>query len=419
VVTRAGSARPIWRVAGIRELAAVSFIGFTGVMVLLPVAPLWAVHGGAGTAGSGLVNGVMLAVTVLTQLLVPRALARFGWSAVLTTGMVALGVPAVLLAISDALPVVLVLSGARGVGFGVLTVTGSSAVAWLVEPARRGEGIGFYGLSIALPNLLILPIGPWIAVHAGYPVTFVIGALPLLGVLPARRLAHAVTVHGEGHDTQPANGADQPGHEVAAITGARSTWVDRVRLLRPMLLLLSVTLTGGALLTFMPQMVSRGAITPVALLVMGLLAAVARWRVGPVADRHGADGFLWPLLVLTVAGTVLAAWAVSDVGATRVWALLLGVAVVGVGYGAVQNLTLVVSFGVVPPARRDLASSTWNVGFDAGTGLGSIAVGAIAGLSSFRTAMLVAAAVTVVVLPLAWWRPFARPVQRPPACRVM
>ena len=54
-------------------LAAMTCAGFSGYALLLTVAPLWAVEGGAGTAGSGLVNGVLLLFTVLTQLLVPRA----------------------------------------------------------------------------------------------------------------------------------------------------------------------------------------------------------------------------------------------------------------------------------------------------------------------------------------------------------
>lgn len=390
------AARPVWRAPGMRDLAAVSFAGFSGVMVLLPVAPLWAVHGGAGTAGSGLVNGVMLAGTVLTQLLVPRALARFGWTSVLTLGLALLGVPALLYTTSDSLAVVLALSAARGAGFGLLTVTGSSVVVRLVEPARRGEAIGLYGLAVAVPNLLVLPVGPWLAEHVGFWLTFLVGAAPLLGIVSARRLARVVMA-GEAADARTAR--PRPDRDDEPV------WTARLRLLRPTLVLLSVTLAGGALITFMPQMVSAGWLTAVALFVMGLMAALARWRAGIVADRVGTHRFLWPLLLLAAAGTALIAWSVADPGSTRAWALLIGVAVVGLGYGALQNLTLVVAFEVVSPARRDLASSTWNIGFDAGTALGSVVVGALASAGSFPPALLVAAAVTVAALPLAWRRP--------------
>ena len=69
----------IWRQPGMPALVVMTTAGFSGYAVLLTIAPLWAVHGGASTAGSGLVNGVLLTFTVLTQLLVPRAAPDRSW----------------------------------------------------------------------------------------------------------------------------------------------------------------------------------------------------------------------------------------------------------------------------------------------------------------------------------------------------
>jgi predicted MFS family arabinose efflux permease len=371
-------------------LVATTMAGFCGYSVLLPVAPLWARVGGAGTAGSGLVNGVLLLFTVLTQLGVPRALRRFGWGPVLTAGMLLLGVPGVAYATSDALAPVLVLSAVRGAGFGVLTVTGSSAVAALVGPARRGEAIGVYGLAVALPNLLLLPAGPWIAERAGFWVVFAISALPVVGIPAALRLA------ADLRDTSPAHVRHDPPSPVDDPASAAYH-----HLLRPAVLLTSVTLAGGATLTFVPQMTSRGGLGAAGLLVMGLVTALGRWRAGPLADRYGPQRFLWPLLLLAAAGTALIAWSVVDVHRTKVGLFLAGAAVLGVGYGALQNLTLVVAFASVSRRHHHLASSVWNVGFDGGTALGSVAVGLIAARTSFTVAFLVAACLAVAVLPLA------------------
>ena len=62
------------------------------------------------------------------------------------------------------------LSAVRGMGFGVLTVCGSSAVAQLVEPERRGAGIGAYGLAVAVPNVFALSLAPWLVQQAGVVV---------------------------------------------------------------------------------------------------------------------------------------------------------------------------------------------------------------------------------------------------------
>jgi MFS family permease len=371
-------------------LVVVSLTGFAGYAALLPVAPLWAVHGGANEAGSGLVNGVLLLATILTQLCVPGALRRFGWRPVLAAGMVLLGVPALLYLTSDVLVPILLWSAVRGAGFGVLTVTGSSAAGLLAPASRRGEAIGIYGLAVAVPNLLLLPAGPWVAQNLGYAVVFLVSAAPLLGVPAAIALGRAVESHSANvlAPSTPEPGGTAPG------------WGAYRALLAPALLLLGVTLAGGAVLTFTPQMVGSQVLTAAGLFVMGFVAALTRWRAGLLADRHGAHRFIWPLVIVTAAGMVLIAGMVRDPAAVPAAPFLIGMVLVGTGYGALQNLTLVIAFAAVSRAHHNLASAVWNVGFDAGTAIGSVLVGALALRTTFPTAILVAGALTFVTLPL-------------------
>jgi predicted MFS family arabinose efflux permease len=169
--------------------------------------------------------------------------------------------------------------------------------------------------------------------------------------------------------------------------------------------LLAVTLAGGAVITFTPQMVDSAPVAAGGLFLMGLSAALSRWRVGAFADRHGAQRFLVPLVPLTGVGMALISWSVADSDRVRVVAFFVAMLLIGLCYGALQNLTLLISFTVVSRRHHNLASSVWNVGFDAGTAMGSVAVGVIAELTSFSTALLVAGAIAVATLPLALLRP--------------
>lgn len=384
-------------------LVVMTCAGFSGYALLLTVAPLWTVEGGATTAGSGLVNGVLLTFTVVTQLLVPRALRSLGWGPVLAVGLLLLGLPGVLMSLSDALGVILALSAVRGIGFGVLTVTGSAAVAALIGAERRGEAIGSYGLAVAVPNLVLLPAGPWVAGTAGYGVVFTLSALPLLGIPAALRLASALHLSAPDLHAATTESPDPHDRESAAYG----------RLLRPMLLLLAVTLAGGAVITFTPQMVDSPAVAAAGLFLMGLSAALSRWRIGALADRLGAQRFLVPLVPLTGAGMALVSWSLASSDGLRTGAFLVGMLLVGLCYGGLQNLTLLISFSAVSRRHHNLASAVWNVGFDAGTALGSVAVGVIAGLTSFSTALLCAGAVAVATLPLAMRRSVASSMQEP------
>ena len=385
---------PIRHLHGVRPLLAMTFAGFSGYAVLLPVAPLWTVEGGADPGQAGLVNGLLLLVTVLTQVMVSTALRRLGWGPVLVAGLVMLGAPAALLPLSNSLGLVLACSAARGVGFGILTVTGVSAVAALVDPRRRGEAIGAYGLAVAVPNVLLLPLGPWLAREIGFTPVLLLGTLPLLGVPAA--LAVAAALHQD---------AEEQVADAAASDQGPATFASVYRpLAAPVLLLLWVTLAGGALLTFAPQMVSDPLLVTAGLFTMGLVGALARWRVGMMADRFGARRFLAPIVVATACGVALVAWSIGGPGAAssagRTAAFLTGVLLLGLGYGALQNLTLVVSLAAAGRRNQHQASAVWNVGFDLGTAIGSVAVGALAVQASFSTAMWVTAGLAVLVLPL-------------------
>lgn len=391
--------QPVWRSPGMPALLALTSAGFAGFAALMPIAPLWAVHGGADEAGAGLVNGVLLAATVATQPFVPRLLRRFGTGRVLAAGLVLLGLPSPFHLVSDGLGWILLLAVFRGAGFGILTVTGSVAVARLVRPARRGAAIGAYGAAIAVPQLLLMPAGPWLAATVGPWLVFLLGTLPLLGIGAAPRLATALRARAvEARTADPAHSA-----EAASSRSARRRYVLR-GLAPPMVLLLAVTLAAGALITFVPQMSTSPAAATLGLTILTASAAVTRWRLGALADRFGPRRFMWPLVLLSAVGMVVTAAAVRDASATDVVLLPVGMVLVGTAYGGLQNLTLLVSFAAVTSREYGTASAVWNIGFDAGTALGSVSVGLLAAGVSFPFALLAAAGVSLLTLPLALLR---------------
>ena len=164
-----------------------------------------------------------------------------------------------------------------------------------------------------------------------------------------------------------------------------------------MLLLLGITLPGGALLTFAPQLVSEPALVVAMLVALNATAALSRWRIGSLADISGPRPFVAPLVVVGALGTAVVALGVRQESPVM---LLVASAVLGVAYGGLQNLTLLLAFAVVERERYGTASAVWNIGFDLGTGLGSVLIGAIAAGAEFPTALLVAAAITAATLPL-------------------
>jgi predicted MFS family arabinose efflux permease len=349
------------------------------------VAPLWVARGGAGEVGAGLVTGVLLLLTILTQPFVPWLLNRYGHGLVLGAGLVLLGAPAPLYALSDALAPVLAVSAVRGIGFGILTVTGSAVVAELVPLARRGEAVGVYGLGVAVPNLVILPASVAVAEGPGFGWAFALGAVSLLGIPAAAPLGRALRARRENEEHR---GALRRASVPLPVLG---------RVALPTVVLFVVTLSGGGIMTFLPQVAPSPSLSSWGLLTIGAVAAGSRWWVGRVGDRRGADRLMAPLLLLTAAGLLLTALAV---GRADPWLLLAAMAVVGFGYGALQNVTLVCAFAQVTPRHYGSASAVWNIGFDAGTGLGAVMLGALAAVADFPTGFVVSAVVVAACVPL-------------------
>lgn len=373
---------PLWRLPAVRSLVVVSLLGFSSFCLTLASLPSWAVAGGVATGAAGLVTAVMLASTVATQAVVPAVLTRFGTTRTLAGGLFALGAPAPLLAASQDLGPLLAVSAVRGTGFAVLTVVGATLTAAVAPPGRHGEAVGLYGLAIAVPNLAAVPAGVALTQAGAFGWVAVLAAAPVLGVPAAVALGRSVT-------SAPVDGGSAS--QGAAVRAA----------VAPSVVLLAVTVAGGGLVTFLPIERPTGLVATLALLAFGATGAFSRWRAGVLADRVGTRVLLPASVAAASAGmAVLVAGLLAGPGAGL--AVALGAALFGAGYGAVQNLTLVIAFARSGPGRTATASAVWNAAFDAGTGIGAVAVGALAatGLGVPR-AFAVCAALVALCLPVA------------------
>ena len=345
----------LWRLQAIRKLVLLTLLGFTGFAATLASLPWWAVSGGASQSAAGLVTAVMLGVTVLVQFLVPSVERRIGTGRTLAIGVLALGAPSPMYLMSTDLTPMLAVSAVRGIGFGVLTVMGAALTAVLAPLGRHGEAVGLYGLAVAVPNLLVVPGAVALAQNVAFWPVVVLATFPVLAV----PLALAI-----GADHQPPVAHEKTGHRRAALAAVL-----------PSVVLLTITLAGGGVTTYLPIERPNGYLATLVLSLFGWTAALGRWRVGRFADRTGTRLLLPGAVVLGVVGlAALAAglWHGMDI------LLLAGAAVFGTAYGAVQNLTLVAAFARARGHGASTVSAVWNAAFDTGTGIGAVVVGALA-----------------------------------------
>jgi len=372
----------LWRVPAVRAMFAVVLLGISSYALLLSALPAYAADRGAGLVVAGSTTTVFLVVTVLVQGTVPALVRRWGLGAVLSGGLVALGLPSPAYLLSDDVGWLLAVSAVRGTGFAVLTVLGSAIAAQAVPPERRGESIGIFGLGAAIPSLVAVPGGTalTLAGHFGWVAVLAAGSLLALAFVPG-------LVRALGPPPPP----PAPGGSRAAVRAAAG----------PSLVLLAVTLAGGGLVTFLPIERPDGSLAAVALLLFGVSTALSRWRVGVRVDRVGARVLLPATLTSGIAGMLLVALGLATAGSRGAAAVLVGVLALGVAYGAVQNLTLVVALARADEDRSTTVSAVWNASYDTGTAIGALAVGAVAAGIGLPVTYVLVAALLAGVLPLA------------------
>ncbi len=357
-------------------LCSASFGAMICFYLLLSVVPQYAIAIGASGVGAGLATGALMLSTVALELLTPRIVARFGYRLTLAAGLALIGAPALLLPLARAMPAIFAISLVRGAGLAIIVVVGGSLVATIVPAERRGEGLGLYGFIVNIPAVFGLPAGVWLAAHAGYPTVFILAGLSgLAGLLAVPGL--------------PGLAAPTKDVPIGVLTGLRTP-----ALARPAIVFSATAMAAGVIVTFLPLAAihASGNIVATALFVQAAASTLTRWWAGHLGDRHGAARLLVPGL-LTAAFGMLALISIASTPA-----ILVGMLLFGIGFGITQNASLTLMFDRVSPSGYDAVSAVWNVGYDAGLGLGAVAFGVVSAHTGYPVAFALLAAFMLATL---------------------
>ncbi|PTR32339.1 putative MFS family arabinose efflux permease [Rhodococcus sp. OK519] len=371
--------RELLRTRGILVALLMGATTFGGWSLLLPVVPLAIADGGGSDLAAGASTAVFMATTVATQLGVPAMLRRHGYRAVLAVGCVLLGPPSLAFLWSTATGPALAISAVRGVGFGLVTVAGIGLLAELAPRNLLGRVTGANGVAIASAQMLVLPLGLALYKSDHAPVVFVLGALiPTLSLVSISRLPVV---------RNPGLPAGRKGLPLSV-------------LLIPCVSMLVASAAYGGMSSLLPIATeSRATIAGFALSASAGAMLVGRYGAGVVADRIGAGRTLVPALVLAAVGMGLIALSVAGTGGDA--ALVVGAMAFGAGFGAVQNEALLTLLASAGPDRVGAASAAWNIAYDGGTGIGAIALGAVAGAAGYPAVFALSAIAALIVAPAA------------------
>lgn len=383
-VEEINSVSSVWKARGMKPVLLAVMTAFVAWAILLPVIPTAVLDAGGTETLAGLTTGVFMLATVLTQMMTPVLLRKFGFGLIMGLSSLLLGVPAFAYALGMEAGTVLTVSAIRGVGFGALTVAEAAVVAELVPRRLLGRATGTLGIMVGLSQMVGLPSGLALANLIGYSAVYYIAAGIGLASLVACLFIPAV----------PRSSRDE--------LSVANVHVPMWRLvLVPGMALMFVTSAYGAITNFLPAAMrdldpAKGAaLGGVMLGVMNFASMLSRYAAGRVMDRKGYPGsILIPCQFISAAGVfVIALILLLDL---PVWWMALAALIYGAGFGAVQNEALTLMFYRLPRSKSSEASAVWNIAFDGGTGLGSTMYGMLLTMMMFTPMFGIAAAVILI-----------------------
>jgi predicted MFS family arabinose efflux permease len=354
--------------------------------LLLSAVPLYARSAGASTGMAGLTTSALTLSAVAAYLVTPRLMARYGARLTLAAGLLGLGLPALALAVSANITLIMIACMIRGVGFAITCVAGGALTVSLIPPQRRGEGLALVGVVSGIPSVVALPLGVWLAGHVGYRPLFAAGGLAALA-----GLASVPWLPGSRRPACGSAGAAGSGGSGARADGIVAT-LRNPALARPAATFAATTMAIGIIVTFLPLAVTRPEenVAALALLVQPAAAIAGRWLAGRRGDRHGSAALLAP-------GVLIAAAGVLTLSLTAIpAAVIAGAAVFGAGFGITQNVTQTLMYDRVAEPAYGAVSAVWNLAYDGGMGLGAAGFGVLASHAGYPGAF----ALTAVVLPV-------------------
>ncbi|MFI7482379.1 MFS transporter [Kocuria sp. M1R5S2] len=340
---------------------------------------------GADEALAGVATSAFIAGAVLARLLTGKYMELLGRRRVLRTALVLLVLCAAAYLVETGFAGLLVVRTVNGVGFGMATTVLPAAVQALIPPQRRGEGTGYFMLSVTLAAALGPLAGLTLSTTVGYPVLFLVCT------------GTAVVGLGVGSLVRVPELSLSPEQRRGLRSFAPRQFVEG-RALPVAALMLFVGTGYSAVLSFINAFaVEEDLVGPAGVYFLAYAATVlvSRPFAGRLQDRRGDNAVLHPALLLFVVALLMLA--VADSPAL----VLASGAVLGVGYGAVLSAAQAAAVRRAPLTRVGLATSTYFLCMDVGVALGPVLLGALVPVLGYRGMYATAAA--VVGLGLVYW----------------
>ena len=281
--------------------------------------------------------------------------------------------------LADQLTTLFIIRFLHGIWFSILTTVCVPVVNQFIPEQRKGEGMGYYVMSVNLGIVLGPLIGLSLIEYWSYfQITTLLIALVFIGfafclMIPVKEPEHIIQTIPEKKGLVLSDVVEKKALPVAVLAALISfSYASIMSFIAPFAA--SKNLMAYASLFFVVFAISMMSLRPI---------------TGKIYDRKGPQYVIYPALLVFSLGLFLLSQIQS------LWGFLLAAVLIGVGFGSAQPCIQTLAIQRAPKHRIEYATSTFYTFYDVGIAVGSLLIGALIATYSYQFAFILCSLLTL------------------------
>lgn len=343
-----------------------NFFVYQGILMLIPTFPVYIKQLGGSDFQASLPFAVVSISALIIRAISGNAADKFGRRPLLILGMCILFVFNCSYFVISGIAIILLVRFLQGIGWGMTSTVLATIMSDIVSDERRGEGTGYFALSIILGTSFATVVGIEVMKRYDFAVMLLIStALVGIGML---------LTQGMSLRTAP---------KVASAKHAPKgmAWRDLVekKAVLPAFLCFLHSITFGGIMSFIILFGQERGIENVGIYFVGHVAMIliSRPFAGKLFDRKGHAFVILPGVVFMIIGLFMLS------NATSIYSLVAASLCYGIGYGAAHPSLQAWAIQRSPAERRGAANGTFLSSLDLGYAVGAVLLGLIAAHTNY------------------------------------
>ncbi|WML42661.1 MFS transporter [Neobacillus sp. PS3-40] len=333
-----------------------NFFIFLGFQMTLPTIPLFVEKLGGNDQLIGFVVGIFTFSALLIRPYAGHALESKGRAFVYLLGLSIFVFSVGSYGFAMSILFLFIMRIVQGAGWGLSTTASGTIATDFIPPNRRGEGMGYFGLS----GNIAMAFGPSLGLALTSKISFSLFFFICAGLGFAALLFSSKIKFKKVIQKPIKSGAGKSGlYEKSA--------------LQPSILLFFLTTTFGGIAAFLPLYTAQKHISGIQwyFLLYALAVMLTRTFAGTWYDKKGHKAVFIPGTLFIFVAMILLAWLPNS-------PIMYTAAILyGLGFGTVQPALQAWSVEKAPINRKGMANATFYSFFDLGVGIGAMVFGQI------------------------------------------